>query len=374
MGQYHYPVNFTARQSLMPHRFGAGLKAWEQLAGAIPGALAALLAHNPGNGPADLGHHPKIGAWAGHRLAMIGDYAEDGDIPGYEGTPLSEVYGLCREANPPFEHRWGKEEDARKEWQEELDTYQRLLRDGPQPFEDISRQLIGLIEEALSVRYCGRGWRAEIPVLPRARRDADGKLHYDIKLPKNSKEKKDLWGYFMRCLGFPEATQYPEAVNLERWPWDRPPADLAWDNITDAEIDAGQTRVFANLTKREFIDPMKFGEVATTAGIIRASDQEGPARLAMDFVISGAGVQKNVKEGGSNYGSASAVFAMLLHPESRGGGDIDSETFSEIGRWRYNELVLTSEYGGDFPSTDEIKNTFTDISDTVLQALAKVDA
>lgn len=375
MGQYHHPVNFTAFQSLSPHNLGSGLKAWEQICGGIPAALAGLLAHNPGNAPGDLGHHPMVGKWAGHRIAIIGDYADDDDIPGYKGTPLSRVYELCLKTDPNIEdYSWGTEADRNNQVKEALENLESLKEEGIKPYADITKTLFGLIEEALSIRFCGTGWKAEIPVKPRAEKDVDGKAHYDINLTGTEEERNHSWRYFMRVLGFNETTAYPEAVGLERWPWDRPPADLAWDNTRDAEIDQGQTRVFANLTKREFIDPIKFGEVPTTAGIMRSSAHSGAPRVAMDMIISSKGVETDVKEGASEYGSASALFALLLHPENRGGGDILADEFPEIGRWRHDELVLTSEFGGDFPSTDEVKATFTDVSDVVLKAMSKIPA
>jgi len=113
MGQYWRPVNLDRREYVEPFKLGAGTKLWEQLAG-YPGtgtALVVLTAAMPeprGSGDFDInrnwhgserkfpehgvcpGPMPKdypaiakrtIGRWAGDRIAIIGDYAEDGDLP-----------------------------------------------------------------------------------------------------------------------------------------------------------------------------------------------------------------------------------------------------------------------------------------------------
>ena len=59
---------------------------------------------------------------------------------------------------------------------------------------------------------------------------------------------------------------------------------------------------------------------------------------------------------------------MLLHPKSRGGGDIEPTEFPEIGRWRHNRLLLTSEYddnGTNSPSTGAVRQFFRDITPEV---------
>jgi hypothetical protein len=56
---------------------------------------------------------------------------------------------------------------------------------------------------------------------------------------------------------------------------------------------------------------------------------------------------------------------MLLHPEPRGGGDIEPTESPEIGRWRHDRLLLTSEYddnGTNSPSTTAVRQFFRDIS------------
>jgi hypothetical protein len=42
--------------------------------------------------PADCSQSPVIGRWAGKRVLVQGDYAEDDDIPGWQGPPLSLLH------------------------------------------------------------------------------------------------------------------------------------------------------------------------------------------------------------------------------------------------------------------------------------------
>lgn len=121
MGQYWYVVNLDKKEYVHPHQLGSGLKLWEQLAN-NPGsgeALVILCAAMPearGGGDLDLDanwHGPErtggpegpviseyneiarrtIGRWAGDRIALVGDYAEDSDLaPEHKA---STIYNRC---------------------------------------------------------------------------------------------------------------------------------------------------------------------------------------------------------------------------------------------------------------------------------------
>lgn len=93
MGQYHRLVCLENRECLQPKPLGAGSKAWEQYS-SMAAPLIALISDNPGNMPADLGHHPLIGHWAGRAIAFYGDYAEAGDAP--HPAPLDEIWSGMR--------------------------------------------------------------------------------------------------------------------------------------------------------------------------------------------------------------------------------------------------------------------------------------
>lgn len=92
MGQYYRVANLDKKQVLKPHDFGHGAKLME-FAGAGDGmmrALAVLLADGNGRGGGDLDStDPLVGSWAGDRIVVVGDYADDDRfVPGslYEAS------------------------------------------------------------------------------------------------------------------------------------------------------------------------------------------------------------------------------------------------------------------------------------------------
>lgn len=138
MGQYWIPVNIDKKEFIDPHKLAVGLKLGEQVGSGhgSPDALFILTAamrERRGGGDFDwdsnyygkerTAAHPlgapvvedynevakrTIGRWAGDRIAVVGDYAEDTDLPGIVvDTPngqvgASEFYGLCREDGSGF--------------------------------------------------------------------------------------------------------------------------------------------------------------------------------------------------------------------------------------------------------------------------------
>lgn len=123
MGQYHVVVNLDRREYLNPVRLGDGLKLAEQVCtyGGTAAALMLLLACSAkgrGGGDVDDGHalverdgtyawevvdpewhrrvHEWVGRWAGQRIAVVGDYAEDGDLPLQPSDPPARaIYDEC---------------------------------------------------------------------------------------------------------------------------------------------------------------------------------------------------------------------------------------------------------------------------------------
>ena len=81
MGQYYLVVNLDKRQYLHPHDCLDGMKLME-FAGGNCGTMACLvvlLADGNGRGGGDLdSDDPLIGSWAGDRIVVAGDYADDG--------------------------------------------------------------------------------------------------------------------------------------------------------------------------------------------------------------------------------------------------------------------------------------------------------
>jgi len=135
MGQYHLTVNLDKREFLDPHKLGQGLKLREQSYGGPGGVGAALIvllaaSNGRGGGDFDASTDPDgmIGRWAGDRLAIVGDYAEAGDLA--------------------LEHR-----------------AERIYRDcgrGGRGFRDISDSVARVIEPANGVRFIGTGWRGVV--------------------------------------------------------------------------------------------------------------------------------------------------------------------------------------------------------------------
>lgn len=84
MGQYHVTVNLDKKEFIHPHQLGAGLKLREQTedSGGTGDALLVLLACSNGRGGGDFPDNEIVGRWAGDRIAIIGDYTENDDIPG----------------------------------------------------------------------------------------------------------------------------------------------------------------------------------------------------------------------------------------------------------------------------------------------------
>ena len=134
MGQYHHPVCIEAEEGLNPYTFGLGAKEGEQgfSRPGTPNAMVALICARGGNMPADCSQSPFVGRWAGKRVLVQGDYAEDGDIPGWNGPRLSKLY----HAMTPAEER-----KPQKDW-----------RNVPL-FADISREARDFLEGVCNVRY-----------------------------------------------------------------------------------------------------------------------------------------------------------------------------------------------------------------------------
>lgn len=88
MGQYHYVANLDKKEYIHPHVLGDGLKLMEFGCSAFGTmtATALLLACSNGRGGGDWreDNGDVVGRWAGDRIAIIGDYAKDGDFPGFK--------------------------------------------------------------------------------------------------------------------------------------------------------------------------------------------------------------------------------------------------------------------------------------------------
>lgn len=193
MGQYWIPVNLTKKEFINPHKLGAGLKLWEQLAN-NPGtgaALTVLLAAMPeqrGGGDFDLDenwHGPErkfpehnispgpmpesytaiarrtIGRWAGDQIALVGDYATDSDLA--PEHMASQIYDQC---HPKTETRYYKRK-PRKGMAFKVMTpgdphYGEYVADvevEPSVYRDVTDDVCRVIEHELGGKYEGEGWR-----------------------------------------------------------------------------------------------------------------------------------------------------------------------------------------------------------------------
>ncbi len=134
MGQYHHPVCIEMAEGLSPNAMDAGLKEGEQgfSRPSTPNVIVALVCARGGNMPADCAQSPLIGRWAGTRVLIQGDYAEDTDIPGWKGPRLSKLY----RAMTPAEERKPK-----RAW------------NGVPVFQDITQDACAFLEAACNIRY-----------------------------------------------------------------------------------------------------------------------------------------------------------------------------------------------------------------------------
>lgn len=97
MGQYYLIVNLDKKQFLHPHKCGDGLKLLEFgcSANGTLTALAILLADGNNRGGGDLrSAHPIIGSWAGDRIVIAGDYADEGK---FTADPSRTLYRVADE-------------------------------------------------------------------------------------------------------------------------------------------------------------------------------------------------------------------------------------------------------------------------------------
>src|SRR5437764_12937008 len=118
---------------------GCGLKEGEQgfTRPGTPNAIVALVCARGGNMPADCSQSPLIGRWAGKRVLGQGDYAEDDDLPNWDGPALSKLYTAMTPA------------DERQPWDGMPEGYW----DNVPVFADISDMARGFLEAACNIRY-----------------------------------------------------------------------------------------------------------------------------------------------------------------------------------------------------------------------------
>ena len=184
MGQYWIPVNLDKKEFIDPHKLASGLKLWEQIANQYVGSALIILtaAQKEARGGGDLDitenwHGPErtfpehnthpgpmsrsymtvaketIGRWAGDRIAIVGDYAEDADLP--EEFEASKIYERCRAEYEYYD-------DMNPEgalWKTKEGMYRHQKEISPAEFKDISNDVCRVIEHELKGKFTGNGWR-----------------------------------------------------------------------------------------------------------------------------------------------------------------------------------------------------------------------
>jgi len=151
MRQYHHVVNLDKHEYIDPHQLGCGLKLWEQLANhpSTGTALLILCACSNGRGGGDLKEKPTvIGRWAGDRIAVVGDYAEDTDLAPEHAA--STIYHCCG-AKSIEEVLEGYSEPYREEY--------RARFEGKPLYRNITAMVAKVIERELHGRFVGKGWK-----------------------------------------------------------------------------------------------------------------------------------------------------------------------------------------------------------------------
>jgi hypothetical protein len=369
MGQYHHPVCIEAEEGLSPHAMDQGLKEGEQgfSRPSTPNAMVALVCARGGNMPADCSQSPLVGRWAGKRVLVQGDYAEDDDIPGWTGPRLSKLYN----ALIPLDERKPK-----KDW-----------RTTP-VFQDIAREARDFLEAVCNIRYFEH---------EQLLKDGTTGKIIDRWISVRSVRVKPMARHFGQC-GVAEyvlADGYDERELA--WlkqqgmrPEDvmRPPRTGDWHGVRPEELSEGQTRVIVNLDTLEYLDPVKFGQFPTLAGMVSRAPQD----RGLPILKKGGDFADQIVD------VAGGLFVMLCHKQRRGGGDIpanadqlvaavgskDDRATKRIqalfrgvedvkGRWRGGHILGTSEiqYEG-WPTTEAVIERGTDISDKVIRYLVAI--
>src|ERR1700731_3351578 len=236
-------VCIEAEEGLSPHSLGCGLKEGEQgfSRPGTPNAIVALGCARGGNMPADCSQSPLVGRCAGKRVLVQGDYAEDDDIPNWDGPALSKLYTAMTPA------------DQREPWDGMPDGYW----DNVPVFADISDEARGFLEAACNIRYFdqtqklydGRGkvvdsWTSThfVRVKPKARHFGEcGVAEYVIDT----------------CYSADDLSWMKKQYGMRPIDVQRVPRSGDWHGLLPSEIAEGHHRVIVNLDTLEYLDPAR---------------------------------------------------------------------------------------------------------------------
>src|SRR5207248_9994629 len=92
----------------------------------------------------------------------------------------------------------------------------------------------------------------------------------------------------------------------------RVPRSGNWHGLLPSEIAKGQHPVIVNLDTLEYLNPARFGQVPTLAGMVSTVPKDRDLPI-LAKAATGNEVLVDI---------AGALFVLLCHPERRGGGDI----------------------------------------------------
>jgi len=103
MGQYHSIYNLDKQEVIHPHDIGLGAKQREHTGheASLSDMLYVLTTCSPMRGGGDFWAEVManfIGRWAGDRCVVIGDYAEDSDIPNFDLSTLTDFTDISGQA------------------------------------------------------------------------------------------------------------------------------------------------------------------------------------------------------------------------------------------------------------------------------------
>ena len=106
MGQYHKVYNIDKKEYIEPHEINNGLKLVEQIGfeESTSTALFLLLANSNGRGGGDVEDHALIGSWAGDRIVIQGDYAEEGDTGFISDREIDGYLDISHQVKDMFNH------------------------------------------------------------------------------------------------------------------------------------------------------------------------------------------------------------------------------------------------------------------------------
>lgn len=103
MGQYHSLYNLDKRELLHPWAIGLGAKQREHTGheASLSDMMYILTTCSPMRGGGDFVAEVMkefIGRWVGDRVVVVGDYAEQGDIPNFDMSTLSDFTDISGQA------------------------------------------------------------------------------------------------------------------------------------------------------------------------------------------------------------------------------------------------------------------------------------